>query len=242
LKNKILLPALSLTIALISLFTVQDLSAQPRFQGGINFEMGFPQGDFESNVDNVGFGLGLDFAVFPKLIPFGAGASFTFLNYGNETRREPFSLTIPDVTVEVETQNSIVQGFFILRLQPNAGFIRPYMDGLFGFSYLFTETKIKDESDLEEIASSTNFDDFTYSYGAGGGVMIQVFDGTKKLPADVGFAPIILIDLRIRYLIGGEAEYLKEGSITRENGQLFYDVSKSDTDLMTLHIGVVLEF
>ena len=116
------------------------------------------------------------------------------------------------------------------------------MDGLFGFSYLFTETKIKDESDLEEIASSTNFDDFTYSYGAGGGVMIQVFDGTKKLPADAGFAPIILIDLRIRYLIGGEAEYLKEGSITRENGQLFYDVSKSDTDLMTLHIGVVLEF
>jgi hypothetical protein len=87
LNNKILLPALSLTIALISLFTVQDLSAQPRFQGGINFEMGFPQGDFESNVDNVGFGLGLDFAVFPKLIPFGAGASFTFLNYGNETRR-----------------------------------------------------------------------------------------------------------------------------------------------------------
>jgi hypothetical protein len=144
--------------------------------------------------------------------------------------------------VEVETQNSIVQGFFILRLQPNSGFIRPYMDGLFGFSYLFTETKIKDESDQEEIASSTNFDDFTYSYGAGGGIMIQVYDGTKKIPADVGFAPIILIDLRIRYLIGGEAEYLKEASITRENGQLFYDVSKSDTDLMTLHIGVVLEF
>jgi hypothetical protein len=242
LNINILSPALILTVALISFFTVQDIYTQPRFQGGINFEMGFPQGDFESNLDNVGFGLGLDFSVFPKLIPFGAGISFTFLNYGNETRREPFSLTIPDVTVEVETQNSIVQGFFILRLQPNSGFIRPYMEGLFGFSYLFTKTKIKDESDWEEIASSTNFDDFTYSYGACGGVMIQVYDGTKKTPADVGFAPTILIDLRVRYLIGGEAEYLKEGSITHDNDQLYYNVNKSDTDLMTVHVGVVLEF
>lgn len=241
-NNRLLLPTVFFAAILISLFAIRDIYAQPRFQGGINFEMGFPQGDFESNVDNVGLGMGLDFTVSPKLLPIGIGGSFTFLNYGSDTRREPFSTTIPDVTVKVETQNSILQGFLLLRLQPNSGFVRPYIEGLLGFNYLFTETKIKDEQDQEEIASSTNFDDFTSSYGAGGGIMIQVFDGTKRMPPGMGRAPIVLIDLRVRYLQGGEAEYLKEGSIIRDNGNLLYDVSKSDTDLVTGHIGVVVEF
>jgi hypothetical protein len=98
-NNRLLLPTVFFAAILISLFAIRDIYAQPRFQGGINFEMGFPQGDFESNVDNVGLGLGLDFTVSPKLLPIGIGGSFTFLNYGSETRREPFSTTIPDVTV-----------------------------------------------------------------------------------------------------------------------------------------------
>lgn len=220
----------------------QEAYAQPRFQGGINFALGFPQEEFERNVDNTGFGIGLDFTVAPSLSPVSFGGSFGFLIYGSETRQEPFSTTIPDVTVEVETQNSILQGHLLMRLQPNSGFVRPYIDGLLGFNYLFTQTEIKDDSFGEEIASSTNFDDFAFSYGAGGGFMIRVYDGPAHkglIPAKV---PTVLIDLRIRYLKGGEAEYLKEGSIGREAGRVFYDVSKSETDLITSHIGVVLEF
>jgi len=46
----------------------------------------------------------------------------------------------------------------------------------------------------------------------------------------------------MRYIIGGEAEYLKEGSITFEDLNVYYDVSKSKTDLMTAHIGLAFEF
>jgi len=46
----------------------------------------------------------------------------------------------------------------------------------------------------------------------------------------------------MRYIIGGEAEYLKKGSIRRENSKVSYDIIKSKTDLLTAQIGVALEF
>ena len=45
------------------------------------------------------------------------GADLAFMIYGSETRQEPFSLTIPDVTVEVETSNNIVLLHALARLQ-----------------------------------------------------------------------------------------------------------------------------
>jgi len=36
-------------------------NAQMRhFEGGVNFQLGFPQGEFGDNVDNLGFGFGID--------------------------------------------------------------------------------------------------------------------------------------------------------------------------------------
>ena len=92
---------------------------------------------------------------------------------------------------------------------------RPYLDGLIGMHYFFTETQVRDEDDFveEPIASTTNQSDIAFSYGAGGGVMFLVHqkrEGSKSTE--------VLIDFRVRYLLGGEATYLKEGSITRQNG------------------------
>ena len=50
------------------------------------------------------------------------------------------------------------------------------------------------------------------------------------------------IDLKARYLLGTEAEYLKEGSVVVENGQVTYEVSKSKTDLLTVQFGVIYFF
>ncbi|MBI3111765.1 MAG: hypothetical protein HYZ01_09345 [Ignavibacteriales bacterium] len=51
-----------------------------------------------------------------------------------------------------------------------------------------------------------------------------------------------LIDLRLRYLSGGDAQYLKEGSIRRENGRVVYDIKRSKTDLLSLQISVSVTF
>ena len=230
---------------LLFLFISANSTKAQEFDGGINFMLGFPQGGFSQNVDNTGFGIGGYFGVLIPNSPVMFGGDLGFLIYGNESRKEPFSTTIPDVTVDVETSNNIVLGHLFLRLQAPAGPIRPYMDGLFGFNYLFTQTRIENEQGInEEVASSTNIDDIALSYGIGGGLQIRVYDGTKKMNQSPGKRDIagVFIDLRIRYMKGGEAEYLKEGSIRRENGKVAYDVEQSKTDLLTFQIGAVLTF
>ncbi|MBN2410639.1 hypothetical protein JXQ31_03030, partial [candidate division KSB1 bacterium] len=108
-------------------------------------------------------------------------------------------------------------------------------------NYLFTSTEIKNQYSFgedEEIASSTNQDDFTSSYGGGGGLMIKVYEGFNKNSSLYE----IFVDIGIKYLVGGEAEYLKEGSITRKNNKVYYDLSKSTTDLLNFHIGAAINF
>jgi hypothetical protein len=52
----------------------------------------------------------------------------------------------------------------------------------------------------------------------------------------------VLIDFRIRYLFGGEATYLKEGSITVSDGAVEIDARRSRTDLLTYQLGVSFNF
>jgi hypothetical protein len=203
---------------------------------GLNFTLGFPSGEFKDQVKRTGIGLSGQFLLFTPnpALPFSAGINIGYLNYGSESRLEPFSSTIPDVTVDVDRTNNLVNFHVLFQLIPPSGIVRPYLEGLFGGAYLFTETSIKSRG-TEEVASSTNYDDFAWSYGGGGGFMIQVAGPSDDFSS-------IFIDLKARYLLGSEAEYLKEGSVTIEPGRVIYNPSKSKTDLITANIGVVLYF
>jgi hypothetical protein len=207
--------------------------------GGLNFTLGFPMGEFKDNVSRTGFGVSGEFLILTPTVqnPFSIGLNLGFINYGSESRREPFSLTIPDVTVDVDRSNNIVNFHVLFQLAFPTGLIRPYAEGLFGGSYIFTETSIKSHG-VDEVASSTNFDDFAWSYGVGGGFLIQVHSSDN--PEDQVGA--VFIDLKARYLYGSEAEYLKNGSVIIENGKVIYNTSKSKTDLLTAHIGAVVYF
>jgi hypothetical protein len=212
------------------------------FQLGGNFTLGYPQNEFKDNVDKIGLGGTGYFALnFPRS-PLAAGISIGFLTYGKETDERPFSPSIPDVYVDVTTTNDIFLGHLFLRIQPYRGIFLPYVDGLFGLHSFTTETKIKDQDDNddEEIASTTNLRDTALSYGIGTGLMFRV-SAKNKNQGDRKSGEAY-IDLGIRYLKGGEAEYLKEGSIEVINGQVNYDISKSVTDILTAHIGLMFTF
>jgi len=45
-----------------------------------------------------------------------------------------------------------------------------------------------------------------------------------------------------RYLTGGNAEYLNEGSIRREDREVFFDVSRSRTNMSYSKLGLVVNF
>ena len=52
----------------------------------------------------------------------------------------------------------------------------------------------------------------------------------------------MLLDLKVLYIKGAEAEYLSEGDITIEGDEAVFDPSKSRTDLTMYELGVVLTF
>lgn len=226
----------------VGLLFVSSASAQsrPRIEGGASFSIGNPVGEFGDNIEDPGFGGRIWGGVGPANSPVLVGADFGFLVYGRERRTEPFSTTIPDVTVEVVTTNNIVNGHLFFRLQPPGGSFRPYVDGLVGFKYLFTDTRIRNEGfDDEDIARSTNFDDAALSYGPGAGVQARIWGaGADRAEGPYG----VYIDLGARYLFGTQAQYLKEGSIRREGTNVTFDVAESETNLLLFQIGVALSF
>ncbi|MCK9279977.1 MAG: hypothetical protein M0P71_05115 [Melioribacteraceae bacterium] len=204
---------------------------------GGGFLIGLPQGEFKENVDNTGFGLNLHGTIWSpsKLRPFSVGFNLGYMIYGMTTDRRPFSETNPDVSVEVSRTNSIANFHLLFLISPFQGTVRPYLEGLFGGAYISTSTDIQNERTGESIASSTNFDDLTWSYGSGGGLLIQV-------GKDMGDVSRLFIDLKARYIFGTEAEYLTEDGVEVRLGSVKYYPVKSKTDLIQISIGVTAFF
>ncbi len=219
---------------LLTIGLIQIVNAQASL--GLDLMLGLPQGEFKQNVGDVGGGFTGQFLWSPsERMPFSVGLNLGLLIYGSETRREPFSTTIPDVTVEVSRTNNLLNFHLLFKIIPQKGDFRPYLEGLFGGAYLFTETKIENTS-----TSSVNFDDFAWNYGGGGGLMFCVH--REKQPEN-GKISEIFVDLRARYLYGTRANYLREGSIKYLGaGKIGYDVVRSTTDMISIHLGAVLYF
>ncbi|MFH1195085.1 MAG: hypothetical protein V1720_05200 [bacterium] len=210
---------------------------------GISFMLGSPQGEFRENVDRLGYGIQAQGTLWApnKVLPFTVGLNASYMIYGEESDSRPLSNTIPDVWVDVDRTNNIANFHLLFQVSPFWGDVRPYMEGLVGGSYLFTKTSVSSEYDNDEydpVFESTNFDDWAWSYGFGGGLMILL---ARELDGDVGS---LFLDLKARYLFGTEAQYLREGDveINPHSGTATYYYSESETDLLSFHLGVVLTF
>ena len=218
--------------------------------------LGVLQGDFADNVGTYGGGGSLGYLYQPAGLPLAFGVEGGFVLYGQDTYREALLST---VFVEVETTNSVATGHAVLRLMPPTGTIRPYAEGLFGVNYLFTQSQVRlDDTNEDAGISDTNFDDAVLSAGGGLGALVRLTSGISD-----GNRPYTLyLDVRARYLWGGEGEYLGAGDITRDadnDGRIDVDqfgndngqvddfevaraVSFSRTDLLLPQIGLALRF
>jgi len=210
-------------------------SAQAQeIQFGVDFTTVVPTGEFSKNVTNNGYGVGIQFLRSLGKKPLLLGVDAGFATYGSDEHREPISETIPELAVKVRTNNNITLTHFLFRAQPRTGNVRPYADALVGFKYLSTDTTILNDSNGEELASTKNLSDLVFSYGFGGGVQVRL--------GRIGRSGDISLDGKVRYLRGSRAEYLKEGSVRRENGSAVFDVLTSRTDVVTVQIGVTFRF
>lgn len=209
---------------------------QPR--SDVSFIVGLPQGELEENLDAAGFGGNVFVGVGIGRSPLVVGVDAAFLVYGHERREVPLSTTIPDVVVDVTTSNNIALGHGVVRLQPPGGAVRPYVDGLFGFKYFFTQTSVSGDNSGEVFASSNNADDAALSYGVGGGLNAHLV----RWRTEKGKPISLHLHAGARYLFGREADYLREGDIVRQDGTVQFATVRSETNLLVTQLGVTFRF
>jgi len=114
------------------------------------------------------------------------------------------------------------------------------VEALVGFNYLFAYTSVNNDGYWSgAIATTTNFDDWGFTFGAGAGAVIRALE-FRSLQGRFLFSRHV--EVGARYLMGGTAEYLREGPIRPEHGSLRYETFRSDTNLLKTHFGIVFRF
>ena len=216
-----------------------------------------PKGEFKDEGVPTGFGLDINSLWYPSK-QFGLGLNVGISQYGNSERQIPFSYYTDLITITEKTTNDLAYVHLLARIVPLQGKVRPYFEGLLGMKNLSTETELTNNNCYDdydtphddcEIASSTNYSDNAFSYGGGGGLEITLtsFGGDEnsgiKRGEDSGIEGVLSFFINARYMIGAEAEYLKEGAITftdPQDGpvQTTFDPSTSKTDILQISLGL----
>jgi hypothetical protein len=197
--------------------------------GGLSVEYGQAIGDFR---DNVKQGFGINGNVHYKVDYsgiFSLGLEGGFLTYGRETKRVPLSSTIGGrILVDLTTSNNILWAGIGPQLMVPSGPIRPYVNATAGFSYFFTESSVEGSRNDIEFAKTTNYDDATFAWTGGGGLLIPV-GGPRSNGA---------LDLGVTYHGNGNVRYLpKGGIIDRPDGDIDFNVKQSEAPLLSWRVG-----
>jgi hypothetical protein len=205
-------------------------SGLPRGLAGFSFGGLFPAGAFNDHVSQDGFGIDFFYGRRAGNTPVFLGLELSVSYYGDVHRHE-YLEGIPEVRVDVETFNNIGQGLFFARLQPRGGTVRTYIEGLAGISYLWTDTTISGhEFPYDEISSDTNFDDVTVTAGAGAGLSVRL---SRRSTQETGRRRGTFLEFKVRYMAGGRARYLKQGSIVVVGDQFSFTPERSATSFLT---------
>ena len=229
------LSAIMLCAGLLPAARIATAQQLTKFGVGTDFIIGVPVGEFHDQNSDTGLGASFSGVYAIGRSPFHVGGEFGFAIYGMESHRELFRGTTHDVVLRVDTTYSILLGNVFLRIQPREGSIRPYVDGLIGLKYLVTSTSLSGDETHETVASEIDSGDTALSYGVGGGVQF-LLTGRKGRPVE------LLLDIGARYLRGGQAEYLRKGSITYVDDIIIYNVLRSNTDMFVPKIGLAVRF
>ena len=233
--------AIAALLLVPSLASAQQIERGPdperpmRGAAGASFTYGRPVGDFLRYVDEgYGFDGFVRFCVVPNGI-LSLKLDGGFLIYGSETKRVPLSTTVgARILVDLTTSNNIAWMGFGPQLTLPVGPFRPYANAAIGFSYFFTESSVEGSDDAFDFANTTNFDDVTFRYGFGWGVVIP-FPTTGN--AEWG------IDFGAMYHGNGQVRYLREGGIVDlPNGGIILNPIQSDANLLTYRLGFSVSF
>jgi hypothetical protein len=207
------------------------------------FMVGVPQKDFKEQNDNTGFGLQIQGTLQTPGItsPITLGASIGFLVFSSDERTYNTSAGFFDFEQTLDVSSNMANFHLFVQLAPIPGPVKPYAELLGGGNLLFTTAKVDLESVDnvpmfdDKVSKDDSFTDFTWSYGAGAGIQISI------VPLPV---VDLYIDLKARYLRGGEAEFVTEEDVEVDfdEGTVYFSPRKAKIELLSFHVGVSVHF
>ncbi len=227
-------------LILLPMHSVADNQLEANIQGI------FPQKEFRHELDRV-FGISGGYArTFltrsPVTLHLGLDAGYT--TYGRDFQSLPYSPDFPGVTVDVQTNNNILEFGLAGKVSLSRGIVRPYAQVKAGYAQFFTETKVIDPdfADPGDTTGISNLTDTSPYSAVGGGLLIPFYGGPSEFDPETRF--LMLLDLRFLWWWGSRVEYMKPGSITvdPQTNRISYSTLKTRTDRTTAHIGIVVNF
>lgn len=198
--------------------------------GGIVFSQTRPIGEL---ANNIGFGYGATGNYIYRLDKAGiAGLRLagSWSEYGSEKIRAPLSYSVGGrIQVDVTTSNTIGT----LTLGPEfmfpEGIIRPYAHAGVGAIWFATMSSVQGIDSYESEFQTRNYSDWTPTWTAGGGLHIPM---ARRETA-------VLLDIGVDYFYGGDASYLRKGSIVDlPNGDIQINPLYSETRFLNVSIGL----
>ncbi|MFQ5550017.1 MAG: hypothetical protein ACE5FJ_02120 [Gemmatimonadales bacterium] len=200
----------------------------PQHQVGGGVTLIQPVGEFGDVVD-FGGGLGAFGVIgFNRSGSVGLRFDGSVVLYGHETVSVPLTGT-GRVHLDAVTSNFIAGLGVGPQVTLGSGPIRPYGYAVGGFSYFATESSLRGSRGGEEFASTTNFDDFTFTVGAGGGLLIRISNGGNPVSLDLGAT----------FQDNGRTQYLREGGIVDlPGGNIALQPFETQTDLVQYRVGI----
>jgi len=220
---------LTILIALFSLLEINNSIAQPSVS--FYFTTAFPVNDYQYFDSEVGYGGNLEFFFISptKPKPIGIGASLSYFGQGLYFYNDPCDC---ETNVGNNRANNFINLNIILQVAPTGGSVRPYLETLFGGSYIFSNTEL-----VTVNYNSVNLyvDDWAWTYGVGGGFKFL-------LGSEENENGTLFLDLKGRYLMSSDVYLLDRNSIRYANDKFYFDVNKMQINFVAVQVGIVFYF
>ena len=196
--------------------------------GGGGLLVGIPLGDFADATDE-GFGVAGHVVFAPGGGPFGLRLQTGGIIYGSRDIHAPVPGTGGLVSEDLTTDNWLLNVGMGPQLMLRSGRVHPYVYVLAGLGYFATETTLGDY--YYHSNSTTNYDDTTFAWSAGAGLLIPV-------------SRSIAIDLGVQYVGNGTVRYLAEGDLLPSPGgdPPVIVPRQTEANLLTITIGVTFGY
>ena len=195
------------------------------------FTTAIPVNEYQDFDDEVGYGGNLEFFFISpsKEKPIGMGFSLSYIGQGLYFYDDPCDC---ETYVGNNRANNFINLNMILQVAPTGGTIRPYLETLFGGSYIYSNTDIITP---DYMSVNLYVDDWAWTYGVGGGFKFL-------LGADENGDGSAYLDIKGRYLLSSDVNLLDRNSIRYANNRFYDTVKETQINFVAIQIGLVLYF